>query len=205
MIADLGAYLPGAGMAAVVKDGQGLLPGVAGGGRAVRNEVGVAEMNEGGGLEPDLFDALADAESLPVAGDRLTVAAEVMVRVADAVERGSHYAPQVGVIGMAEELEGVLAGGQAVLVASEHDMVPADAVECVGLPGVVAGSLVDPERALGPGERLGGLPQLAESRREAQLSFGLVDPVAGLAEQVHCPLKMVAGICVAPSGEQDLA
>jgi hypothetical protein len=96
VIADLGAYLPGAGVTAVLKDGQGLLPGVAGGNRTVRNEVGVAEMNEGRGPERDLFDALADAESLSVAGDRIAVAAEVMVRVADAVERGCDYPPQVG-------------------------------------------------------------------------------------------------------------
>src|SRR2546421_4903531 len=85
---EFGADLGGVGVVHFVEDGQGLLPGVAGGLRVAGGVVGVAEVGEGVGLVVAVAGVPDQSEGVLVAGDGLGVLAEVVVGVAQAVPGG---------------------------------------------------------------------------------------------------------------------
>ena len=77
----------GVGMVEVVEDGQGLLPGLAGGPGVAAGVVGVAEVGEGVSFVVAVAEVPDQSEGVLVAGDGLGVVPEVVVGVAEAVPR----------------------------------------------------------------------------------------------------------------------
>ena len=153
-------------------------------------------------LKPDLAIALVDAKGVQVIRDRIAMTAEVVVRVTDAVERGGLDEPREGFIGAADEGEGFLAGGQALLVVPEQEITPADVVERSGRTDMLPGRLVGRECALQAGQPLRGIAQLDQCLGERQLDVGQDDLVSGLAHQRRGPLEMTAGLVVTATGRQ---
>jgi hypothetical protein len=70
------------GVGELVEDGQGLLPGVAGGLRVSGGVVGVAEAGEGVGFVVAVADLPVELDRLLVAGEGLGVLAELVVGIA---------------------------------------------------------------------------------------------------------------------------
>jgi hypothetical protein len=111
---DLRAYLVGGGVVRVFEYAKGLVPSAEGAGMLAAGFVAVAEVVEDGGLQGGV--PVGHAESLPIAGDGQTVAAEVVMGVPDAVEGGGLEPAHGRIVGLAGELEGTLTEGQALLV-----------------------------------------------------------------------------------------
>jgi hypothetical protein len=86
--AEAGADLAGIGMLQVVKDGQGLLPGAAGGQLVSSCLAGVAEVGEDLGPAAAVAGVAVDVECLLVAGNGLGVIAQLVVGIAEAVQGG---------------------------------------------------------------------------------------------------------------------
>jgi hypothetical protein len=96
----------------VVKDIQGLLPGVASRVEVTGGVVGVAEVGENSSLAVAVAEFLPQGHGLLVVGDGLLVMAEEMVGVADAVQ-GECFPPPVAEVLL--QGEGLLAVGKGLL------------------------------------------------------------------------------------------
>src|SRR5215813_3935414 len=84
---EFGADLLGVGVVELVEDGQGLLPGVAGGLGVAGGVVGVAEVGEEFGFVVAVAEAPDQVKGVLVADEGLGVVAKVVVGVAEAVPR----------------------------------------------------------------------------------------------------------------------
>src|SRR6266545_1099566 len=126
---ELGADRGGVGVVKVGEDGEGLLPGIAGGGGVAGGVMGVTEVGEHVGFVVAVAEVPKQHEGVLVAGDGFGVVAEVVVGVAQAV-------PGVGlpdaVVQLLQQSEGLLAGDEGLLVVAELGVVPADVVERLG-------------------------------------------------------------------------
>jgi hypothetical protein len=121
----------GVGVAEVIKDGQGVLPGVTGGVVVTSGELGIAQAGEGGGLvEPGTAMAV-QLQGVLVAEDGLGVLAEVVMDVAETVPGDG--LPDV-VTQLLELGEGLPAVGESHAVFAEQRVAPAHVVERNGLP-----------------------------------------------------------------------
>ena len=185
---EFGADVVGVGVAKVVEDGQGLLPGAAGCGGVVGRVVGVAEAGEGGGFAVAVVEVAEQGEGVLVAGEGLGVVAEVVVGVAEAV-------PGVGLpVAVAEVLEqgeGLLAGGAGLPVVAEVGVAPANGVERVGLPGLVAAGPMEFEGVAGVVEGLGVVALLLPQVGQVVVGVGLLDLIAGVSGQVEDACRVI--------------
>src|SRR5437016_2994473 len=84
---ELHPYLYGVGVVELVEDVQRLLPGDPGGVRVARGVVGVAEIDERLGLPVAVAEVTPQRQGPLVADDRLVVVTELVVGVAEAVQR----------------------------------------------------------------------------------------------------------------------
>src|ERR1700722_10894230 len=117
-----GAGLVGARVVKVAEDGQGLVPGVAGGGVISGGVMTVSEAAEDVSLLAAVAEFLEETQGLLVAGDGVDGVAEMVMGVAEAV-------PCVGLTVVVAEfpmqVQGLLAVGQRLLVHSEQGAVQA--------------------------------------------------------------------------------
>jgi hypothetical protein len=85
-------------VANLVEDVEGLLPGVAGLGHVSGGVVGIAKVIAVGGLGVEVAEFPVDCYRLFEVAGRLLMAAEVVVRVADGVQRGGLTPPVTEVL-----------------------------------------------------------------------------------------------------------
>ena len=138
-------------MVEVVEDGQGLLPGVAGGLVVAGGVVGVAEVGQDGGFGVEVAEATKQGDGVLEALGCLVEITALVVDVAEAVP-GAGLA--VLVAQFLEQVEGVLAVVECVAVVAELGVAPADVVERGGLPRDVVCRQVEVVCLLGISQRL---------------------------------------------------
>jgi hypothetical protein len=161
--------LIGIGGPQVTEDVQCPLPGVARQGKIADGAVTVAEMAQHGRGLVTAALLPVQVERAMVAGYRLGVLAEVMVSVAEGVQRAGLAAE---VMGSALQREGLTAARESLLVFPQESVIPADRVERLALSGLMPRGLVQPESVLCMFERF-GMPALQlEDPAEAGVASG---------------------------------
>src|SRR5713101_585166 len=133
--AEPGASPFGVGMLQVIEDGQGVLPGVAGGVGLADRLAGVTEVQEDRGRVVPGPQPFTDPQGGPEASDGLGGPAQAVVRVAHGVP-GPGLVDRVAVL--AAEAERLRAAAQGFLVVAHLCGEPADRVESPGRAGVIA-------------------------------------------------------------------
>lgn len=122
------------------------LPGVAVG------VAGIAEMGENLRLEEAVAELPEQAERALVVGSRHGEVAKLMLGVTQAVP-GERFTAAVAVFLV--HGQGLSAEQPGLVRVAEHDLAPADGVECGRLPGLVGGGPEQSQRLLGVAERFG--------------------------------------------------
>src|SRR5580693_5629542 len=178
VLAKLGAYLGSVGVAQVLQDVQGLLPGVLGGGQVRGGGAGVTEAGQGVGLAEELAEIAQDVQGVLVIRSGLIQAAELVLGVAQAV-------PDLGladaVAGVTVHSQGLPAERPGLLWAAEQEVVPADGVEGEGLAGLVGGVPEQAEGLLFVAERIGVTALVLGDPAQGVAGEGLAGAVAELS------------------------
>src|SRR5215470_6829029 len=185
---ELVAYRPGIVMVQVVEDGKGLLPGLAHGLGIPAGPVGFTQADQGVRAEVKVVGVGVSAEGLLVESDCLTVAARLMVAVAEAL-KGCGFTESVA--GLALQFQCCPAVGERSLVVAEQRVIPADPVERSGFPGLVACCTVQPERARGMIERPAVVSAGLADARGSALAGSLAGLVAELAVQAEGDVQVI--------------
>jgi hypothetical protein len=153
----------GGGVVQVGEDGQGTVPGDAGGIGLTGGGVDVAEAGQGGGFLAPVADIAKQGQGVFVAAGGLGVVIEVVMDVAEAVPGGGL---PVAIVELLVQREGLLTGGESLGVVAELDVDPAEIVERDRLAAAVAGGPVPAEGLLGVVTCLIGPVLLAQATEE---------------------------------------
>ena len=139
-------------MVEFLEDGEGVLPRLPGCAVIVKGGVGVAEVDQRFRLAIAFAEVAKEVDCLLVAGEGLLVAAEVVVGVTKAVQRGG-LTNEVGLLTM--HTKGSATVRKGALMVAQQGVIPADGVGRPGLADPVLGGLVEFDGATGLRERLG--------------------------------------------------
>jgi hypothetical protein len=141
--------VPGVWVVELVEDGQGVLPGFAGGVGITRGVLGVTELDEGVRLVLEVAKFPVEHEGPLVAGDCFGMVAEVVQSIAHDHAGGGFT---VAVAEFAVRFDGLPAEGEGLLVVSEQRVEPADIGAGVGSCGRVSCRFEQVEGPLGVAE-----------------------------------------------------
>ena len=189
----LAANLAGVGVAQVVEDGQGLLPGLAGGVVLPGGVLGVAEVGESAGLADPVAEFGQQFNGVTVAADRLCVLAEVMVSVTEAVPGGRLA---VAVAEFTVQGESLTTALQGQLVVTEQSVMPAGGVKGQGHAAALADGLEQDQGPLVVHERLGVAALLVRHPAEGLVGAGLASAVLELPVQVDALGQVLVSLVV---------
>jgi hypothetical protein len=183
----------GVGVAEVFENLQGIPPSPQSGDGIPRQLVRLAQPQQRFGGQIALTHSAEQLQGVLVAGNGLAMIAEVVMDVSEAVPGVGLAVVVVEFLVPRQRFSTIV---ERFLVVPEVGVLPAEAVQDLGVSTLVAGGAVQLQGSSAVSERLGMSVLAAENETESFMDACLADQVAEGVEEVQRPSEVVLGVAV---------